>query len=43
MIYEQKERQRKVVEIVAIVIGVGVVGSFIVWLTAAILKSQGII
>ena len=43
MIYEQKERQRKVVEIVAIVVGVGVVGSFVVWLTAAIMKSQGVI
>ena len=43
MIYEQKERQRKMLEIVAIIVGVGVVGAFVIWLTAAIMKTQGVI
>ncbi len=43
MIYEQQERQRKMLEITAIVIGVGVMGSFIIWLLAMALKAQGII
>ena len=43
MVYEQQERQRKVFEITAIVIGVGVVGSFILWLVVMAMKSQGLI
>ena len=43
MIYEQKERQRQIFEWTAITIGVGVIGSFILWLVVMALKSQGII
>lgn len=43
MIYEQKERQRKVMEWTAIIVGTVVVGGFIVWLTGMALKAQGII
>ena len=32
MIYEQKERQRQVIEWTAIVIGIAISGSFLVWL-----------
>ena len=42
-IYAQKEKQRKVIEITAIVLCVALVGSFVVWVTGALLKSQGII
>ena len=42
-IYAQKERQRKVIEITAIIICIVLVGGFVTWLTAALLKSQGII
>ena len=42
-IYAQKERQRKVIEITAIIVCVILVGGFVTWLTAALLKSQGII
>lgn len=42
-IYAQKEKQRKVIEITAIVLCVALVGSFVVWVTGALLKSQGVI
>jgi len=42
-IYAQKEKQRKVIEIIAVILCVGVVGSFVIWVTAALLKSQGVI
>ena len=42
-VYAQKERQRKVIEITAIVFCVAVVGSFLAWVTGALLKAQGII
>ena len=42
-IYAQKEKQRKVIEITAIVFCVALVGSFVIWVTGALLKSQGII
>ena len=42
-IYAQKERQRKVMEWLAVFIGVGVMGSFILWLVVMALKAQGII
>ena len=42
-VYAQKERQRKVIEITAIIMCVVLVGGFVTWLTAALLKSQGII
>ena len=42
MIYEQKERQRKIVEITAVVVGVGFVGSFLLWLLVLALQAQGI-
>ena len=42
-IYAQKEKQRKVIEITAIVFCVALVGSFVIWVTGALLKSQGVI
>ena len=42
-IYAQKEKQRKVIEIIAVILCVGLVGSFVIWVTAALLKSQGVI
>ncbi len=42
-IYAQKERQRKVIEIIAIIFCVVIVGGFVTWLTGALLKAQGII
>ena len=42
-IYAQKEKQRKVIEWTAIVFCVVLVGGFIVWVTAALLKSQGLL
>jgi len=42
MVYEQQERQRRMIEITAIIIGVGVLGSFLVWLVAMALKAQGV-
>ena len=43
MIYEQKERQRKVMEYIAIFIGIGVMGTFLFWLLVMALKAQGVI
>ena len=43
MIYEQKERQRQIVEWTAIIIGVGVCGSFLVWLVGLAMKAQGVL
>jgi hypothetical protein len=42
-IYAQKEKQRKVMEITAILLGVGVLGGFIVWLVGLALKAQGVL
>ena len=42
-IYAQKENQRKVIEWTAIVFCVALVGGFIVWVSAALLKSQGLL
>ena len=42
-IYAQKEKQRKVIEISAIAFAVVFGGGFIIWVTAALLKSQGVI
>ena len=42
MIYEQKERQRQIVEW-TIIIGVGVCGSFLVWLVGLAMKAQGLL
>ena len=42
-IYAQKERQRKVIEAIAIIFCIVLVGGFVTWLTAALLKSQGVI
>ena len=42
-IYAQKEKQRKVIEISAIVFLVVFGGGFLIWVTAALLKSQGVI
>ena len=42
-IYAQKERQRKVMEYIAIFIGVAVMGSFLFWLLVLALKAQGVI
>ena len=43
MIYEQKERQRQIVERTAIIIGVGVCGSFLIWLVGLAMKAQGLL
>ena len=43
MIYEQKERQRQIVEWTAIVIGVAVCGSFLLWLVGMAMKAQGLL
>ena len=43
MIYEQKERQRQIFEWTAIIIGVGVIGSFILWLVVMGMKAQGLV
>ena len=43
MIYEQKERQRQIVELTAIVIGVAVCGSFLLWLVGMAMKAQGLL
>tara|TARA_B100000963_G_scaffold359867_1_gene388556 strand:+ start:311 stop:793 length:483 start_codon:yes stop_codon:yes gene_type:complete len=43
MIYEQKERQRQIFEWTAIIIGVGVLGSFLVWLVGLAMKAQGVL
>ena len=43
LIYEQKERQRKVMEVIAWVIGCGLIGGFIVWLVGLAMKAQGVL
>ena len=43
MIYEQQERQRKFIEWTAIIIAIGVFGSFILWLLVMALRAQGVI
>ena len=43
MIYEQKERQRQVIEWTAIVIGIAISGSFLVWLIGLAMKAQGVL
>lgn len=43
MIYEQKERQRQMMEWTGIFIGVTVLGGFIFWLITLALKAQGIV
>ena len=43
MIYEQKERQRQIFEWTAIIIGVGICGSFLLWLVAMAMKAQGVL
>ncbi len=42
LIYEQKERQRKMMEIIAWVIGCGLIGGFIIWLLGLAMKAQGV-
>ena len=43
MIYEQKERQRQVIEWTAIVIGIALAGGFLVWLIGLAMKAQGVL
>ena len=43
MIYEQKERQRKIMEWTAIIIGIAVFGSFLFWLVGLAMKAQGLL
>ena len=43
MIYEQKERQRQVIEWTAIIIGIAIAGSFLVWLIGLAMKAQGVL
>ena len=40
---KEKERQRQIVEWTAIIIGVGVCGSFLVWLVGLAMKAQGVL
>ena len=42
-IYAQKERQRKVMEVIAWVIGCALIGGFIVWLIGLAMKAQGVL
>ena len=42
-IYAQKEKQRKFMEWTAIIIGVAIFGSFLVWLLTLALKAQGLL
>ena len=42
MIYEQKERQRKLMEIIGWVIAVAILGGFIIWLVGLAMKAQGV-
>ena len=42
-IYAQKERQRKLMEVIAWVIGCGHIGGFIVWLVGLAMKAQGVL
>ena len=42
MIYEQKERQRKLMEIIGWTIGVALLGGFIMWLVGMAMKAQGV-
>ena len=42
-IYAQKERQRKVMEVIAWVIGCALIGGFIVWLVGLAMKAQGVL
>tara|TARA_B100000989_G_scaffold236891_1_gene183800 strand:- start:1158 stop:1640 length:483 start_codon:yes stop_codon:yes gene_type:complete len=43
MIYEQKERQRKIGEIIGWTIAVAILGGFIMWLVGVALKVQGVV
>ena len=43
MIYEQKERQRQVIEWTAIVFGIVLAGGFTVWLIGLAMKAQGVL
>ena len=43
MIYEQKERQRQVIEWTAIVIGIVLAGGFLIWLIGLAMKAQGVL
>ena len=43
MIYERKERQRQIFEWTAIIIGVGICGSFLLWLVVMAMKAQGLL
>ena len=43
MIYEQKERQRKLMEIIGWTIGVALLGGFIMWLVGLAMKAQGVL
>ena len=42
-IYAQKEKQRKLIEWTAIILVIGVAGSFLVWLIAMAMKAQGVL
>ena len=43
LIYEQKERQRQIFEWTAIILGVGGIGGFLLWLLIMALQAQGLI
>ena len=43
MIYEQKERQQKVIEWTAIIIGICLTSSFVIWLVGLGMKTRGLL
>ena len=43
MIYEQKERQRQVIEWTAVIIGILLAGGFLIWLVGLAMKAQGVL
>ena len=43
MIYEQKERQRKILEVTGWVIGSAIIGGFILYLVTLAMKAQGVL
>ena len=43
MIYEQKERQRQVIEWTAVIIGILLSGGFLIWLVGLAMKAQGVL
>ena len=43
LIYEQQERQRQIFEWSAIIVGIGGIGGFLIWLVIMAMKAQGLV